>query len=457
MNSAPASFDLPRDLTALVVAVFARWRAEGIAFLVLRNYENLPHETGNDIDVLVLPEQLARAEQSLIQAAQSVGYRLHNRAEFSPVSLFFFHPDSLQQIQFDLFHELAWRGFKLQDPRALLERRVERDGFAVPHPADEAVNSLVTRLIYQGAVKEKYHSVIRAGFQNHPLETAAQLTAMFGASLAGKLAAAVAQQNWRAIAALHRSLRRQLIWRRLTREPMTTVASWVKDLRRFTGRLRHPPGWMVVLVGADGCGKSTAAEKLSNALRGTFHPNKSLRVHWKPAVFLRQRRAARPPTTAPHALPPRNALITLLILVYHWIEFCVGAFVQFLPVQFRNGLILIDRYHYDFVVDPRRFRLAAWPWFARTLFRLLPKPDRVLVLDAPPEVLQSRKREVPLAETARQREAYRRYPGELPFARIVDASQPADDVASELARETLNGLAARQARRQPPPAAGVSP
>lgn len=457
MKVAPASLDPPRDLTALVTAVFAQWRTEGIAFLVLRNYEHLPHETGNDIDVLVLPEQLARAEQALIQAAQSVGYRLHNRVEFAPVSLFFFHPGSLQQIQFDLFHELAWRGFKLQDPCALLERRVERDGFAVPHPADEAVNSLVTRLIYQGAVKEKYHPVIRAGFQNQPVETAAQLTAMFGAALAGQLAMSVAQQDWRGIAALHRPLRRQLIWRRLAREPVSTLARWLKDMWRFAGRLRHPPGWTVVLVGADGCGKSTTADKLTDALRGTFHPNKSLRVHWKPAVFLRQRRAARPATTDPHALPPRNALVSLGLLVYHWIEFCAGAFVQFLPVRFRNGLVLIDRYHYDFVVDPRRFRLTAWPRFARLLFRLLPKPDRVFVLDALPEILQSRKREVPLAETARQREAYLSYPGRLPFARTVNASRPADDVASELVCETLNGLAARQARRQLHPASGVSP
>ncbi|MCW5552677.1 MAG: hypothetical protein KIS67_11040 [Verrucomicrobiae bacterium] len=457
MNVAPASLHPPHDLTVLVTAVFARWRAAGIAFLVLRNYESLPRETGNDIDVLVHPKQLASAERTLCQAAQSAGYRLHNRVEFAPVSLFFFHPDSLQQIQFDLFHELAWRGFKLQDPGALLERRIERDGLAVPHPADEAVNSLVTRLMYQGAVKEKYHAVIRAGFQSHPAETAAQLTAMFGASLAGKLTAAVAQQNWRAIAALHHPLRRQLIWRRLTREPVNTSARWLKDLCRFAGRLRHPPGWTVVLVGADGCGKSTAAEQLADALRGTFHPNKSLRVHWKPAVFLRQRRAARPATTAPHALPPRNALVSLGLLVYHWIEFCVGAFVQFLPARFRNGLVLIDRYHYDFVVDPRRFRLAAWPRLARLLFRLLPKPDRVFVLDAPAEVLQSRKREVPLVETKRQREAYLSYPGALPCARIVDASQCADAVVAELTRDTLNRLAARQERRQLPPATGVSP
>jgi thymidylate kinase len=218
-------------------------------------------------------------------------------------------------------------------------------------------------------------------------------------------------------------------------------------LRRLAGRFLQPPGITVILAGADGCGKSTAAEKLVESLRGTFHPNKSLRVHWKPAVFLRKRRAARPPTTDPHGKPPRGVPASVALLFYHWTEFLIGCWTQFQPVLFRNGLVLVDRYHFDFVVDPRRFRLAALPRLARTLFRLLPSPDLVFLLDAPPEVLQSRKREVPVGETARQREAYRSEIGRLPNARIVDAAQPPEAVGAELVRATLDYMAARQVRR----------
>ena len=42
-------------------------------------------------------------------------------------------------------------------------------------------------------------------------------------------------------------------------------------------------------------------------------------------------------------------------------------------------MVLVERYHYDFVVDPRRYRLRGVSGLARLLFRLLPAPDlRVL-------------------------------------------------------------------------------
>src|SRR5690606_35545782 len=110
-----------------------QWQSEKIVFLVLRNYEGLPHRIGNDIDVLVSPKQLQQAEAILIRVAEEIGYQLHNRAEFSPVSLFFFHPESCEQVQFDLFYKLVWRGLHFISTSEVLERRVAKSAFFVPH------------------------------------------------------------------------------------------------------------------------------------------------------------------------------------------------------------------------------------------------------------------------------------------------------------------------------------
>ncbi len=437
-----------RDLSRLVSSVFERWRTEGIAFVVLRNYENLPHETGNDIDVLVAPEQLKQAERALGQTAAAVGYRLHNRAEFSPVSLFFFHAGSHEQIQFDLFTKLVWRGLALISARDVLERRHGRGNFFIPDAADEAVINLLTRLVYQGYVKEKYRPGIAATLATDSARVCARLEHTFGAKLAERVVAAATAGDWTEVERLGGALRWQLMVRQICFSPVRTLAAWGHDFWRLTKRLFRLPGITVVLVGADGCGKSTVAEKMVVALRGTFHENKSLRVHWKPAVFLRKRRQERPPSTDPHGQPPRGAFPSVLLLVYHWTEFLAGYWLQLRPVLFRNGLVLVDRYHYDFVVDPRRFRLAACPGLARFLFGLLPAPDLIFVLDAPAEVLQTRKREVPLAETARQREAYRREVGPRPNARVVDVTQPADKVAAEVVGHTLAYMATREQRRR---------
>ncbi len=216
-------------------------------------------------------------------------------------------------------------------------------------------------------------------------------------------------------------------------------------------RLRlAPPGLTVVLCGADGCGKSTAGKLLVELLAGTFKPELGRRFHWKPPVFSGRRHAARGPVTEPHDLPPRNRLASLGFFAIHWVEFLLGVPLRLLPVTAQGGLVLIDRYFYDFFVDQRRFQLSVPIVLVRVAYALLPKPDLVFLLDAPTSVLRARKQEVSEAETDRQRAAYAKMASGLPNARIIDATQAADAVARSMQREIFELLAARQKRRGHP-------
>ncbi len=450
MNATASASPAPRDLSELVTAVFERWRREAVEFLVLRNYENLPKDSTNDIDVLVSPRQLAAAERTLVEAARQTGYVLHNRAEFSPVSLFFHHPATQQQIQFDLFHSLKWRAFTLLTPEAVLKERVDRGLFAIPHPKHEAVISLLTRQIYRGYVRDKYKPTILAGVKENQAEVKAVLAEMFGENVAGNLTRGILEERWNVVELQTGAMRLQLVWRRLTRQPLTTAGSLLRDAGRLAGRLWHPPGIMIVLLGADGSGKSTVGTRFVEAMLGSFKPEKSFRGHWKPALVRRRGAGEAADVTDPHRRAPRGRLGSMLVLGCHWLEYLVGGCVRFLPVLFRNGLVLMDRYHYDFAVDPRRYRLQVSPTTVTWLFRLLPSPDLVFVLDAPAEVLRARKQEVTPEETRRQREAFRALATRLPNARLVDCSQPVEAVVRVLTGHALAYLAERQARRGSP-------
>jgi thymidylate kinase len=63
------------------------------------------------------------------------------------------------------------------------------------------------------------------------------------------------------------------------------------------------------------------------------------------------------------------------------------------------------------------------------------------------EVLQSRKQEVPPAETQRQRMAYLELVRGLACGRIIDAAQPPEKVAAQIERVILDFLAQRTSRR----------
>ena len=138
----------------------------------------------------------------------------------------------------------------------------------------------------------------------------------------------------------------------------------------------------------------------------------------------------------------------LIYLGGHWLEFFLGSHLQFRPVAFRGGLVVVDRYYYDFLVDQRRYRLNVPHWAVRLLFSLVKKPDLVLLFDAPAEVLQARKQEVTPAETARQVEAYRKLVGGLPNGVIVDATKPIEQVTAEVTRKVLCWLHRRTEGRR---------
>ncbi|HOX58803.1 MAG TPA: hypothetical protein P5205_17160 [Candidatus Paceibacterota bacterium] len=436
-----------QEISQLITTVFRAFARAGIDFLILRNYEGLPNSTTNDIDVLVAPDQRRHAEQTLVAAAEAAGFRLHNRAEFMPVALYLSSRQSNAQAHFDLFIASKWRGFDFLSCQGFLERRVRRELFAVPHPADEAATSLLSFLIYTGKVKEKYRPFVAASFRAEPALVMDRLAQTYGAARAKFLLTAGVEERWRAIEAATGTLRRTLIVRQLTRHPWRTLRSLLTDAWRLWLRFVRPPGLTVVLCGAGGCGKSAIAQAVVAGLERTFSPLKGRHFHWKPPVFTARRRAARGAAPDPHGQPVRNRLASFGYFLFHWLEFFLGSHLVFRPATFRGGLVLIDGYYYDLLVDQPRFRLQVSLGLVRLGCALLKDPDLVILLDAPAEVFQRRKQEVPLAETERQCRAYRALVGGLPNGRIINAAQPVEKVGTEVNRAILDYMAERTRKR----------
>jgi thymidylate kinase len=364
------------------------------------------------------------------------------------LALYLSSPQGNAQAHFDLFTALKWRGFDFVDCRGFLRRKVTRELFWIPHPADETATKLLASLIYTGKVKEKYRPAIAAGCGTEAAALTDLLTPTYGAAHAKFLVAAAAEEKWDTIEAATGLSRRTLVLRQLTRQPWRTTKSLLADARRFVGRLLRPPGVTVVMCGADGSGKSTAASAVIDGLEGTFPLQKVRHFHWKPPIFSGKRQAAREATTDPHRQLPRNPAASLCYFGVHWLEFLLGSHFRLWPVTFRGGLVLIDRYYYDFFVDQRRYRLSVPPFIIRLGHFFLKKPDLVMLFDAPAAVLQGRKQEVPLEETERQRQLYLELVKGLRNGRVLDATQPPEKVGADACGAILAFMAERTAKRR---------
>jgi hypothetical protein len=95
--------------------------------------------------------------------------------------------------------------------------------------------------------------------------------------------------------------------------------------------------------------------------------------------------------------------------------------------------VLFDRCYHDVLADPRSYRYGGPAWLTRWVGRGIPAPDLFVVLDASAEVLQARNAEVPPAESAAARAAYRALAGGLPRARMVGGDRTLERVVADVA------------------------
>jgi GTPase SAR1 family protein len=179
--------------------------------------------------------------------------------------------------------------------------------------------------------------------------------------------------------------------------------------RDVADRGKRREGRFVLVVGPDGSGKSTLAARLVDELQGRFEGTR--RLHWRPTVLPRAGellgRSEEEPSK-PHAKVPHGRALSLLVLLYYWLDFFLGGWLKIWVLKRRRELIVMERGWQDIGVDGRRYRLQVPPKVVFAMAHLLPVPDLVFVLEAPTVVLLDRKQELSASELERQAAAWRR-------------------------------------------------
>ncbi len=434
---------MKNSMAELLTHLFDVWNGVEIEYLVLRNYEELPTFTGNDIDILLNPAQAKLAEKLLQQTAREKGWEIHNIVDFACRAIYLFNKDTLEQVHIDFMCGMKWHFLMFAHHDLMLKRRRRIKNFYIPNLAHEAAINLMTRLIYGGYVKEKYRSKICKSAVNDRKTLTEVLSPWIGINLAEKLIDWAAQNQWQKIENSV-SMVRKNVWIANLQNPLRLVIAFVRDAFRFMQRLYWSPGVSLVFFGPDGCGKTSVADGSKLKLAKTFSSEKGLHCHWKP---IRPTGESIPPTKDPHGNPPRNFVLSLTYFIYHYLPFIWGWWRYVKPVLFKNGLIIIDRYYYDFLVDQRRYRLNLPQWIVKLGFGFVKKPDLIFCLDADPEILQARKKEVSFEECKRQREAYRILAKKLPNGYVIDASKPLEKVVQDVQCVILEYMAERIKKR----------
>jgi len=109
----------------------------------------------------------------------------------------------------------------------------------------------------------------------------------------------------------------------------------------------------------------------------------------------------------PHRSKPANFISSLGRITYYWLDYLLGWQIFVRKDVQKDRFTIFDRYGYDLIVDPERTKLNLPFWIRKLFVHFMPHPKIIFYLDASPEIIFMRKKELTYNEIVRQVKLYR--------------------------------------------------
>lgn len=192
-----------------------------------------------------------------------------------------------------------------------------------------------------------------------------------------------------------------------------------------------------VLLGLDGSGKTTLARSLVTLAPpelGVIYYRHFLPKTRNTLEFPWPGQPSKPKTRLPHA-GSMHVILSVVRLLRNTLRAVLSRWGWRGPLGEKGSVTLVDRYLYNYLLDPASVAYAGSPALARLALRLAPRPDIIFVLEAPAHLLTQRKGELSPKEIEEQSLCLREMPLYAKKVVRLDGSLPPETLARQCCEE----------------------
>lgn len=422
-----------------------------IAYCVVGQSSQLPEVVGGDVDIIVNKKTFRNFTHiiqkfSLKNKAVLVQALKHEQTACCYVLVFKNLDESIGLLNIDVCSDFLISGELLVEADALISGRIraksvsnEDKEFYIAKPVMEFLYYLIKK-IKKGQISGKELQHLKSNYCDCPNECNILLNEYWSDNEVNLIIKGVESDNNQVLQS-----NMSLLSKSFLNKNSVVISYKIGEFKRKLSRYFQPTGFMIVLLGPDGVGKTAVGDGLKVGCMPMFRQLSSF--HLRPSIFSKANNKVYN-VTEPHNEKPRGALSSILKVFYFLFDYVVGYLKVVRPKKVRSSLIVFDRYYHDLLVDPVRYRYGGPMWLAKLVGKFIPQPDLFIILDAPMEVIQKRKQEVPAEETQRQRLAYLAFAENQKNCIVLDTSLPLTETVQKGTSAIVEFLALRQLERK---------